>query len=640
MKPACSYAATYAASLANPAGFWAAQAQHLHWDKPSREPLSQDENGFYHWFKGGELNTTYLCLDHQVQNGRADQPALVYDSPVTNTQRTYTYTELLNLTARLAGGLRELGVALGDRVLIYMPNMPEAVISMLACARLGAIHSVVFGGFAPHELAVRIDDARPRVLICASGGMEFDRVIPYKPLVDEALAKATHQPAHVVVCQRGFVTADLQPGRDVDYQTLLQAAPVPAVPVPATHPLYILYTSGTTGRPKGVVRDHGGHAVALHFSMRAVYGLAPGEVIFAGSDIGWAVGHSYIVYGPLLSGCTSVLFEGKPVRTPDAGTFWRLVAEHRVNVMFTAPTAIRAIKKEDPDGLLARQYDMSSLRHLFLAGERCDPATYKWAQHLLGVPVVDHWWQTESGWPMLATMVGLEEMPAPRPGSAGHPVPGYDVQLLDEAGQPVPTGTTGLVAVKLPLPPGCFPTLWQDEERYRDYLSTFPGYYLSGDGGYRDADGYTYIMGRVDDIINVAGHRLSTGEIEEILAAHPAVAECAVLGLADQLRGQVPAGIVVLKDGQTMGEEALEKELVAAVRARIGAVACFRQVLVAKRLPKTRSGKILRKTLRQLADGEDFPLPATIDDPLILDEIRVGLQRRGIGAAFETQSST
>ncbi|GAA4024414.1 propionyl-CoA synthetase [Hymenobacter glaciei] len=640
MKPACSYAATHAASLANPAGFWAAQAQHLAWDRPFAEALSQDENGTYHWFRGGQLNTSFLCLDAHVQQGRGNQSALIYDSPVTSTLRTYTYAELLDLTARFAGGLRNLGVAFGDRVIIYMPNMPEAVVAMLACARLGAIHSVVFGGFAPHELAVRIDDAQPRVIICASGGIEFDRVIPYKPLVEEALAKATHQPAHVVVCQRGFVTAAMQLGRDVDFATLLQSEPVPAVPVPATHPLYILYTSGTTGRPKGVVRDHGGHAVALHFSMRTIYGLAPGETIFTGSDIGWAVGHSYIVYGPLLRGCTTVLFEGKPVRTPDAGTFWRLAAQHHAKVMFTAPTAIRAIKKEDPEGLLAQQYDLSGLRHLFLAGERCDPATYAWAGQLLGVSVVDHWWQTESGWPMLATLVGLEGMPAPRAGSAGHPVPGYDVQVLDEAGHPVPAGTTGLVAVKLPLPPGCFPTLWHDDVRYQDYLKTFPGYYLSGDGGYRDSEGYCYIMGRVDDVINVAGHRLSTGEIEEILAAHPAVAECAVLGLADSLKGQVPAGLVVLKDGQAMGEEQLEKELVAAVRARIGALACFRQVLVVARLPKTRSGKILRKTLRQLADGENFALPATIDDPLILDEIRAGLQRRSLGAAFETSPPT
>ncbi|MBD2721337.1 AMP-binding protein [Hymenobacter armeniacus] len=639
MKRACSYAAAHAASLADPAGFWANQAAHLHWNKAPREVLSQDENGHFRWFADGEMNTAFLCLDYHVQHGRADQPALIYDSPVTHTLRTYTYAELLDLTARFAGGLRELGVQLGDRVIIYMPNMPEAVVAMLACARIGAIHSVVFGGFAPHELAVRIDDARPKVIVCASGGMEFDRIIPYKPLVDEARASATHQPAHVVVCQRPFVKAELQPEVDVDFDTLLRAEPVPAVPVPATHPLYILYTSGTTGRPKGVVRDHGGHAVALRFSMEAIYDLAPGEVIFTGSDIGWAVGHSYIVYGPLLRGATTVLFEGKPVRTPDAGTFWRLVSQHRASVMFTAPTAIRAIKKEDPDGALARQYDLSSLRHLFLAGERCDPATYEWARQVLGVPVIDHWWQTESGWPMLATLAGLEGMPPPRAGSAGHPVPGYDVHILDEAGQPQPAGITGLVAVKLPLPPGCFPTLWNDTERYQAYLEPFPGYYFSGDGGYRDTEGYTYIMGRVDDVINVAGHRLSTGEIEEILAAHPAVAECAVLGIADALKGQIPVGLVVLKDGHMIGEETLEQELVAAVRARIGAVACFRQAVAVKRLPKTRSGKILRKTLRQLADGEAFALPATIDDPLILDEIRAGLMRRGIGLAFESTTA-
>ncbi|WP_426059138.1 propionyl-CoA synthetase [Hymenobacter sp. B1770] len=637
MKPACSYAATHAASLADPAAFWLAQAHNLQWDTLPTKPLTQDKNGFYRWFHNGKLNTSFLCLDYHVQNGRGEQAALIYDSPVTNTLRTYTYAELLDMTARFAGGLRELGVNLGDRVIIYMPNLPEAVVAMLACARIGAVHSVVFGGFAPHELAVRIDDAQPRVIVCASGGMEFDRVIPYKPLVDEALAKATHQPAHVVVLQRGFVTADLQPGRDRDYQELLRAAPIAAVPVPGTHPLYILYTSGTTGRPKGVLRDHGGHAVALRFSMQAIYGLAPGETMFTGSDIGWAVGHSYIVYGPLLRGCTSVLFEGKPVRTPDAGTFWRLVAQHNVQVMFTAPTAIRAIKKEDPEGVLARQFDLRGLRQLFLAGERCDPATFAWAQNLLQVPVVDHWWQTESGWPMLATLVGLEGMPPPRAGSAGFPVPGYDVQILDEEGVPVPAGTTGLVAVKLPLPPGCFPTLWRDDARFKEaYLSTFPGYYLSGDGGYRDTDGYCYIMGRVDDVINVAGHRLSTGEMEEILAAHPAVAECAVLGIADSLRGQVPVGLVVLKDGQAIGEEEIERDLVSSVRAQIGALACFRAVIVVKRLPKTRSGKILRKTLRQLADGEEFVTPSTIDDPLILDEISTALQRRAIGTAFET----
>ena len=638
MKTPTSYATSHAASLADPAAFWAAEAALLHWDAPSPEPLSRDENGTFRWFRGGELNTSFLCLDYHVRHGRAGQPALYYDSPVTQTRRTYTYAELLDLTARFAGGLRGLGVESGDRVIIYMPNMPEAVVAMLACARIGAIHSVVFGGFAPHELAVRIDDARPKVLICASGGMEFDRAIPYLPLVAEAFGKARHQPAHVVVSQRDFAPADLLPGRDVDFLTLLAAAPVAAVPVPATHPLYVLYTSGTTGRPKGVVREHGGHAVALHYSMRAIYGLAPGDTIFTGSDIGWAVGHSYIVYGPLLLGCSSVLFEGKPVRTPDAGTFWRLVADYRASVLFTAPTALRAIRKEDPEGLLAEKYDLCNLRALYVAGERCDPATFGWAAELLGVPVVDHWWQTESGWPMLATARGLTAAPVPHGGSAGHPVPGYDVQILDEAGQLVPVGTTGLVAVRLPLPPGCFSTLWQDDDRYQDYLRPYPGYYLSGDGGYRDAEGYYYIMGRVDDVINVAGHRLSTGEIEEVLAAHPAVAECAVLGLADSLKGQVPAGLVVLKDGQMISEEQLERELVVAVRGRIGALACLRQVLVVQRLPKTRSGKILRKTLRQLADGEEFNLPATIDDPLILDEIRAALARRGVGQGFEHKS--
>ncbi|GAB3292448.1 propionyl-CoA synthetase [Hymenobacter tenuis] len=635
---ASSYPAAHAASLASPAEFWAEQARQLHWfQEPPQPVLSQaPDTGFYRWFKGGQLNTAYLCLDYHVENGRADQVALVYDSPVTSTVRRLTYRELLNLTARFAGGLRQLGVEKGDRVILYMPNLPEAVVAMLACARLGAVHSVVFGGFAPHELAIRIDDARPRAIICASGGLEVDKIVPYKPLVDAAIKLAHHQPEHVVVHQRAFVTADMQPGRDIDYQELLGAEPVEAVPLDATDPLYILYTSGTTGKPKGVLRDNGGHAVALKYSMSAIYGVAPGETFWAASDIGWAVGHSYIVYGPLLHGCTSVLFEGKPVRTPDAGTFWRVVHDHKVSVLFTAPTAIRAIKKEDPEGALAHRYDLSSLRYLFLAGERCDPATYEWAAHTLQVPVVDHWWQTESGWPMLATMVGLQDMPPPRAGSAGYAVPGYDVQILDEGGHPVPPGTTGLVAVKLPLPPGCLPTLWHDDVRFqRGYLDAFPGYYLSGDGGYQDAEGYLYIMGRVDDVINVAGHRLSTGEIEELLAAHPAVAECAVMGIACALRGQVPAGLVVLKDGQSIAEPQLEQELVQLIREQIGAVACFRHAAVVKRLPKTRSGKILRKTLRQLADGDDLVIPSTIDDPAILDEIRQVLVRRGIGQAFE-----
>ncbi|MBC6990168.1 propionyl-CoA synthetase [Hymenobacter sp. BT491] len=638
--PALPYAEAYAASLADPAAFWEEQAQQIQWFEPPTEMLTTDAQGLYRWFPGSRLNTSYLALDHHVHFGRGEQIALIYDSPVTNTISRITYRELLDRTAHFAGGLRQLGVEKGDRVIIYMPNVPEAVVAMLACARLGAVHSVVFGGFAPHELAVRIDDAQPRVIVSASGGMEFDKVIPYKPLLDAAIEKASFKPAHTVILQRPFAQADMQSGRDVDYQKVMQAPQVGCVSVEATDPLYILYTSGTTGKPKGVVRDNGGHAVALKYSMSAIYGMQPGEVFWAASDIGWAVGHSYIVYGPLFQGCTSVLFEGKPVRTPDAGTFWRVVAEHKVQVLFTAPTAIRAIKKEDAEGQLAQHYDLTSLRYLFLAGERCDPATYEWAARTLSVPVIDHWWQTESGWPMLATMVGLSEMPPPRAGSAGHPVPGYDVQILDETGEPLPPTHTGLVAVRLPLPPGCLPTLWHDDERFRQsYLTTFPGYYLSGDGGFRDAEGYFFIMGRVDDVINVAGHRLSTGEMEELLAAHPAVAECAVLGIACLLRGQRPVGLVVLKDGYTIGEEQLEQELVQLIRDQIGALASFRNALVVKRLPKTRSGKILRKSMRQLADGEAFTMPSTIDDPAILDEIRAVLVRRQVGLAFEKDST-
>ena len=632
-----SYPAALTASRADPAAFWAAQAAEIAWFQDPQQVLNQVEPGRFQWFADGLLNTSYLALDHHVATGHGEVTALIWDSPVTDTVQHFSYRELRNLVAAFAGGLRGIGVGFGDRVIIYMPNMPEAVIAMLACARLGAVHSVVFGGFAPHELAVRIDDCTPTVIVAASGAMEQDRILHYLPLIEEALRLATHQPAHLVVCQRGFAPAELRPGRDLDYATLLLAPPAEWVPVAATDPLYILYTSGTTGKPKGVVRENGGHAVALNFSMRAIYGMAPGEVFWAASDIGWAVGHSYIVYAPLLAGCTTVLYEGKPVRTPDAGAFWRVVSAHRVRVLFTAPTAIRAIKKEDPTGVLAQSYDLSSLRYLFLAGERCDPATYDWAADLLHVPVIDHWWQTESGWPMLATCVGLADAGTPQRGAAGVPVPGYDVQILTDEGQPAPVGTTGLVVVKLPLPPGMFGTLWRDDDRFRrGYLAPFPGYYFSGDGGYCDANGRVFLMGRVDDVINVAGHRLSTGEMEEMLAAHPAVAECAVLGIADELRGQVPVGLVVLKDGQNLPELVLEAELVAAIRAQIGAVACFRHALIVKRLPKTRSGKILRKTLRQLADGEPFAVPATIDDPEILAEIRADFVRRGLGAAFQT----
>ncbi|GAB3828603.1 propionyl-CoA synthetase [Pontibacter rugosus] len=555
-----TYEQAYAQSIADPEAFWGEQAAQLDWYEKPEQILTTDENGFYRWFKGGKLNTAYLALDYHVDNGRADQTALIYNSPVTNTIKKYTYRELRDFVARFAGALQDLGVGKGDTVVIYMPVIPEAMVAMLACARLGAIHSVVFGGFAPHELRVRIDDAKPKVVISASCGIEFANTIPYKPLLDKALDTSTHKPDHTIIFQRPQVKAQMQPGRDLDYMEVLeQAEPADCVPVDATDPLYILYTSGTTGKPKGIVRDNGGHAVALKYSMKAVYDVDPGDVFWAASDVGWAVGHSYLVYGPLIHGCTTILFEGKPVRTPDAGTFWRVIQEHGVKVLFTAPTAFRAIKKEDPDGLFKKKYDTPSLKYLFLAGERCDVATYHWAKDMLKVPVIDHWWQTESGWPMVANMMGIEDLPA-KPGSAGNPVCGYEVQILNEEGKQLIPNQEGIVAVKLPLPPGCLPTLWQDDERFRkSYLEQFPGYYMTGDGGYIDEDGYVYIMGRIDDVINVSGHRLSTGEMEEMVAAHPAVAECAVVGIADDLRGQRPIGLVVLKDGQTIGEQQLEK---------------------------------------------------------------------------------
>ncbi|RAU83645.1 propionyl-CoA synthetase [Pontibacter arcticus] len=630
-----TYAAAYAQSITDPEGFWGEQAKQIAWFREPEQVLSKDEKGFYRWFKGGQLNTAYLALDYHVENGRANQTALIYDSPVTDTIRKYTYTELRDLVAKFAGGLSSLGVGKGDTVVIYMPVIPEAMIAMLACARLGAIHSVVFGGFAPHELTVRIDDAQPKVVISASCGIEFDKHIPYKPLLDEALQKSRHKPNHTIILQRPYVEATMQPGRDLDYNELLQnATPADCVPVDAHDPLYILYTSGTTGKPKGIVRDNGGHAVALKYSMKAVYGVDPGDVFWAASDVGWAVGHSYLVYAPLIHGCTTVLFEGKPVRTPDAGTFWRVIQEHQVKVLFTAPTAIRAIKKEDPEGTYKTKYNLSSLKYLFLAGERCDSATYYWAKDMLKVPVIDHWWQTESGWPMVANMVGYGLI-QPRPGSAGKPVCGYKVEILGEEGQALIPAQEGYVAVKLPLPPGCLPTLWQDDDRFsKSYLERFPGYYMTGDGGYIDEDGYVYIMGRIDDVINVSGHRLSTGEMEEMVSSHPAVAECAVIGISDELRGQRPIGLVVLKDGQTISESDIERELIQLIREKIGAVAYFRSALVIKRLPKTRSGKILRKIMRNIADGEHYAIPSTIDDPAILTEIHDSLRERKIGNAF------
>jgi acyl-coenzyme A synthetase/AMP-(fatty) acid ligase len=627
------YASAHEESVRSPQGFWSRQAERIAWYTPPSRVHFKDAHGLDRWYEGGTLNTSYLALDFHVENGRGEQTALIYDSPVTKQIRAFTYRELRDDVARFAGVLRNRGVGKGDRVVLYMPMVPEAVIAMLACARLGAVHSVVFGGFAPHELAMRIDDARPAVLVSASCGIEVDKVIAYKPLLDRALKEAAHRPAACIILQRPECRADMNAAHDFDWHAeLATAVPVHPVPVAATDPLYILYTSGTTGKPKGVVRDNGGHAVALRYSMETVYDAKPGDVFWAASDVGWVVGHSYIVYGPLLHGCTTVLYEGKPVKTPDAGAFWRVISRHHVNIFFTAPTAFRAVKKEDPAGILRTNYDLSSLRHLFLAGERLDPPTYHWAKDLLGVPVTDHWWQTESGWPMVANMRGLEPF-EPRDGSAGKPVCGFDVQILDEAGTPVARGETGAVVVKLPLPPGCLPTLWQDEERYRDsYLSRFPGYYLTGDGGFIDKDGYVFIMGRVDDVINVAGHRLSTGEMEEILAGHPAVAECAVIGVNDELRGQVPAGFVVLKDGLAgMEPHRVADELVARIRDQVGAVACFRQVAVVQRLPKTRSGKILRATMRKLAGGETVAVPSTIDDPKVLDEIRAAMLAEKIG---------
>jgi propionyl-CoA synthetase len=621
------YQEAYRRSVEDPESFWAEAAKAVEWTRAPGRILDAGRPPFYRWYPDAELNTCHNALDRHVTAGRGEQPALIYDSPVTGTTRTYSYGELRDAVARTAGALRRLGVGRGDRVLLYMAMVPEAVITMLACARLGAVHSVVFGGFGAHELALRIDDARPVLVVAASCGIEASRVVEYKPLLDAAMEEAAHKPAHCVILQRPQAPASLVPDRDLTWDdALADAEPAPCVPVAATDPLYILYTSGTTGKPKGVVRDNGGHAVALRWSMANVFDTGPGEVFWAASDVGWVVGHSYIVYGPLLAGATTVLYEGKPVGTPDAGAFWRVVADHGVKTMFTAPTALRAIRKEDPSGALLAGYDTGSLRTLFLAGERLDPDTYRWAGEHLGVPVVDNWWQTETGWPIAANLRGLEPMPT-RPGSPSVPVPGYDVRVVDAAGEPVPAGVDGSIVIRLPLPPGCLPTLWNDDERFvRSYLSAFPGHYLTGDGGRFDDDGYLYVMGRTDDVINVAGHRLSTGAMEEVLAAHPAVAECAVIGVADELKGQVPRGFVVLKAGVDVDEARLVAELVAMVRDRIGPVAAFRQVSVVPALPKTRSGKILRRTMRGIVEGRDEPVPSTIDDPGVLDRLRADLR--------------
>ena len=632
------YLDIYQQSIEQPELFWREQAEQIKWYELPETILSQDEHGFYRWFSGGKLNTSYLALDVHIEEGRGAQLAMIYDSPATDSQQKFTFLELRDEVAKFAGGLKNLGVEKGDRVIIYMPMVPEAVIAMLACARLGAVHSVVFGGFAPNELAVRIDDAKPKVIVTASCGIEFTRVIEYKPLVDQAIAIAESPPENTVVLQRPQAQAKMQSGQDHDWNELLKKAePAKPVALDATDPLYILYTSGTTGLPKGVLRDNGGHAVALKYSMKAVYNTDPGDVFWAGSDVGWVVGHSYIVYAPLIHGCTTILYEGKPVRTPDAGAFWRLIEEHKVNTFFTAPTAFRAVKKEDPQAKLKKQYNISSLRTLFLAGERLDPPTYEWLKEILSdgsqpeIPVIDHWWQTETGWAICSNPMGIEPQPL-KNGSPTFPMPGYNVQVLDEEGETCKPGETGNIVIHLPLPPSCLPTLWNDDERFKQsYLSQYPGYYITGDEGIKDEDGYIFVMGRVDDVINVAGHRLSTGEMEELIAGHPDIAECAVTGIDDELRGQVPVGFVVLKDGTQISQDKMQEELIAIIRKNIGAVACFKQAGIVKRLPKTRSGKILRKTIRKLACETEVAVPPTIDDPLILEEIREIMQERGIG---------
>ena len=627
-----SYQSAYQESIMSPEKFWGKAAEAVHWDKPYEKVFDDSRSPYFRWFLKGRMNTCYNALDYHVENGRAGQTALIYDSPVSDTITKLSYGELLDSVSRFAGVLTAYGVQKGDRVILYFPMIPEAVVGMLACARIGAIHSVVFGGFAPHELALRIDDAQPKVILSASCGIEGNKVIEYKPLLDRAIDLAKHRPQTCIIYQRRQATASLIPGRDVDWDGAMKSAPsVGCVSLEATDPLYILYTSGTTGIPKGVLRDNGGHAVALKWSMKNIYGVEPGDVFWAASDVGWVVGHSYIVYAPLLYGCTTVLYEGKPVGTPDPGAFWRVISEHNVKALFTAPTAIRAIKREDPEGACLKKYDLSRFKYLFLAGERLDPDTYHWASDLLKRPVIDHWWQTETGWAIAANCMGLEPLPI-KAGSPTKPVPGYQVEILDENGNPLPRGKEGTVAIKLPLPPGTLPTLWKNDQKFKEsYLDVFPGYYFTGDGGHYDEDGYLYIMGRVDDVINVAGHRLSTGAMEEVISMHPDVAECAVVGVADDFKGQLPFGFVVLKSAVSRNPNDIIKECVQMVRDQIGAVASFKQAVIVRRLPKTRSGKILRGIMRKMSDGESYKVPSTIDDPVILEEIRESLEPLGYG---------
>jgi propionyl-CoA synthetase len=635
-RPSAGYRETYARWQADPEGFWSEVARAVEWIKPPQAIFDASLGPYGRWFPNATCNTCFNALDRHVRDGRGGQPALIHDSPVTGTKAVFTYAQMLDEVATLAAVLQDLGVGKGDRVIIYMPMIPEAAFAMLACARIGAVHSVVFGGFAAKELATRIDDATPKLILAATCGVEPTRVVEYKPLLDEAITLSRHKPDACLVLQRPQVEASMHATRDKNWRSLTAAAKAAGrkaecVAVAATDPLYVLYTSGTTGKPKGVVRDNGGHMVALLWTMANLYGVAPGEVMFTASDVGWVVGHSYIVYGPLLHGATSVLYEGKPVGTPDAGAFWRVIAEHKVVVLFTAPTAFRAIRKQDPQAKHLAGHDLSHFRALFLAGERADPDTLRWAQEVLQVPVIDHWWQTETGSCIVGNPIGLELLPV-KPGSPSVPLPGYEVHCLDESGRPVPAGTMGAIVLKLPLPPCALPTLWQADDRFREsYLTTYPGYYNTSDAGFIDEDGYVFIMGRTDDIINVAGHRLSTGGMEEVLASHPAVAECAVVGIRDALKGEQPCGFVVLKSGVEQSPDAVEAELVALVREKIGPVAAFRLALTVARLPKTRSGKILRATMKKIADGEEYVVPATIEDAAVLDEIGVALKGRGIG---------
>ncbi len=624
-----SYQKELEASKNNPEEFWREKSNTLEWFEPAGQVLSEDEHGIHHWFADAQMNTCHMALDYHVNNGRGEQTALIYDSPVTSTERSYTYRQLRDEVAKVAGMLKAQGVEKGDRVIIYMPMIPEAAMAMLACARLGAIHSVVFGGFAASELAVRINDAKPKLIISASCGIEIQRVVEYKPLLNAAIDLAEHKVEGCIIYQREQAEAALIEGRDVDWKnTVEMVEPAECTPVRGDDLLYILYTSGTTGKPKGVVRENAGHAVAMKYSMKAIYDMDPGDVFFSASDVGWVVGHSYIVYAPLLQGCTTVFYEGKPIMTPDAGAFWRVIEQYQVKALFTAPTAYRAIKKEDPNGELIKKYNLSSLKYLFAAGERLDPPTYEWLSAHFTVPVIDHWWQTETGWAISANMAGVELMPV-KPGSSTVPAPGFDVHILDDNGEELPAGVQGNISVKLPMPPSSLTNIWGDLERFKSgYLETFPGFYVSGDGGYIDEEGYLFVMGRTDDVINVSGHRLSTGEMEEIVGKHDAVAECAVVGRSDELKGQMPLGFVVLKAGVEADVEGIKQDLVQMVREKIGAVACYKESLIVERLPKTRSGKILRKTMRQIVDGESYVMPSTIDDPAILDEIKDKINER------------